>query len=38
MDPSFRAVTGQLDYDEAEAVVRLASVCLMRDAFGTVEE
>jgi hypothetical protein len=38
MDPSFRAVTGQLDYDEAEAVVRLASVCLVRDAFGSVEE
>lgn len=33
-DPSIRAVTAQLDEEEGEAVVRLASQVLLRDAFG----
>ena len=33
-DASFRAVTAQLDEEEAEGVLRLASSCLIRDAFG----
>lgn len=37
MDPSFRQVTAQLDDEEGEALVRLASVCLIRDAFGGTE-
>lgn len=32
-DPSFRAVTAELDEDEADEVFRLASACLIRDAF-----
>lgn len=32
-DPSFRAVTAHLDDDEAEALIRLATTCLVRDAF-----
>lgn len=32
-DPSIRAVTAQLDDEEGEAVVRLASAALIRDAF-----
>lgn len=32
-DPSFRAVASQLDEDEAEALIRLATTCLIRDAF-----
>lgn len=33
-DASFRAVVADLDEDEAESVLRLASACLVRDAFG----
>lgn len=33
-DPSFRVATADLDEDEAEQVFRLASACLIRDAFG----
>jgi hypothetical protein len=33
-DPSFRAVTAVLDDDEGEALVRLASAVLLRDALG----
>lgn len=36
-DPSFRAVTAQLDDEEAESVIRLATAVLMRDAFGVEE-
>lgn len=36
-DPSFRSLAAQLDDDEAESVIRLASAVLMRDAFGVVE-
>lgn len=36
-DPSIRAVTAQLDEEEGEAVVRLASQVLLRDAFGSAE-
>lgn len=32
-DPSFRAVMAQLDDEEADALVRLATTCLVRDAF-----
>lgn len=32
-DPSIRAVTAQLDDEEGDAVVRLASAALIRDAF-----
>jgi hypothetical protein len=32
-DASFRAVTAQLEEEEAEGVLRLASACLIRDAF-----
>jgi hypothetical protein len=37
-DPSFLAVTSRLDDTEADHLVRLASVVLMRDAFGFGEE
>lgn len=33
-DASFRSVVADLDEDEAESVLRLASACLVRDAFG----
>ncbi len=33
-DPSFRVVAAELDEEEAEDVVRYASACLIRDAFG----
>lgn len=33
-DPSIRAVTAQLDDEEGEAVIRLASAALIRDAYG----
>lgn len=33
-DPSMRAVVAQLDDEEGEAVIRLATVALLRDAFG----
>lgn len=33
-DPSFREVLAYLDEEEGEAVLRLASACLIRDAFG----
>lgn len=36
-DPSFRAVTAQLEDEEGEALVRLASFVLVRDAFGESE-
>jgi hypothetical protein len=36
-DPSFRTVVAELDEDEAEGVLRLASACLIRDAFSTEE-
>lgn len=36
-DPSFRAVTAQLDDEEGESVIRLAAAVLMRDAFGVEE-
>lgn len=36
-DPSFREVTGQLDEEAGEALLRLASICLIRDAFGDPE-
>lgn len=32
-DPSFREVLAQLDEEDAERVLRLASACLIRDAF-----
>lgn len=32
-DPSFREVLAHLDEEEGEAVLRLASACLIRDAF-----
>lgn len=34
-DPSFRAVMAQLEDEEADSLVRLASLALLRDAFGT---
>lgn len=37
-DPSVRAVTANLEEDEAEHVYRLASACLIRDAFGVDDE
>jgi hypothetical protein len=37
-DASFRAVVADLDEDEAESVLRLASACLVRDAFSTDED
>lgn len=37
-DPSFRAATAQLDPEEGEGLIRLASFALLRDAFGVVEE
>lgn len=37
-DPAFRAVTAQLDEDEGDALVRLASHVLLRDAFGVDSE
>lgn len=37
-DASFRAVTAQLDEEEGEALVRLASHVLLRDAFGIDSE
>lgn len=36
-DPSFRMVTADLEEDEAEEVYRIASACLIRDAFGHEE-
>lgn len=33
-DPSIREVIASLDEEEGERVVRLASACLIRDAFG----
>lgn len=33
-DPSFREVLSHLDEEEGEALLRLASACLIRDAFG----
>lgn len=33
-DPAFHLAVAELDEDEAESVLRLASVCLVRDAFG----
>lgn len=33
-DPSVRVATASLEEDEVEEVVRLASACLIRDAFG----
>lgn len=36
-DASFRAVAADLDEEEAESVLRLASACLIRDAFGEGE-
>jgi hypothetical protein len=33
-DPSFREVLSHLDEEEGESVLRLASACLIRDAFG----
>jgi hypothetical protein len=36
-DASFRVVIADLDDDEAESVLRLASACLIRDAF-TIED
>lgn len=36
-DPSFRAVTAQLEDEEADSLVRLASFVLVRDAFGEPE-
>jgi hypothetical protein len=36
-DPSFREVCAQLDEEEGESLVRLASACLIRDAFGEPE-
>lgn len=33
-DPSFRDVLAQLDEEEGERVIRLASSCLILDAFG----
>lgn len=36
-DPSVRAVIAQLDDEEGEAVVSLATVALLRDAFGSEE-
>lgn len=32
-DPSFREVMAHLDEEEAESLVRLATTCLVRDAF-----
>ncbi len=37
-DPSFASVIARLDDNEADHMVRLASVVLMRDAFGFGEE
>lgn len=37
LDPSVRAVTAQLDEEEGEQFVRLAGICLIRDAFGEGE-
>ncbi len=34
-DPSFRVVASELDEEEADGVVRYASACLIRDAFGS---
>jgi uncharacterized protein YoaH (UPF0181 family) len=36
-DPSFREVTATLDEEEGESVIRLASACLIRDAFAETE-
>lgn len=36
-DPSFKAVTAQLEPDEADRLVSLAAAVLMRDAFGASE-
>jgi hypothetical protein len=36
-DPSFREVTASLDDEEGESVIRLASACLIRDAFTEAE-
>lgn len=36
-DPSFRSMASQLDDEEAEAVVALATSVLIRDAFGAEE-
>lgn len=36
-DPSFRSMAAQLDDEEAESVIRLATAVLMRDAFGVEE-
>jgi hypothetical protein len=33
LDPSFRAVLANLDEEEGESLLRLAGMCLMRDAF-----
>lgn len=37
-DPSFREVTGQLEEEAGEALLRLAAICLIRDAFGQPED
>lgn len=37
-DPSFRMVAADLDEEEAEQVVRYASACLIRDAFGSEDD
>ena len=34
-DPSFRMIAHDLEEEEAERVYRLASACLIRDAFGS---
>ena len=33
-DPSFRVIASDLDDEEAEEVIRYASACVIRDAFG----
>lgn len=37
-DPAFRSITAHLDEDEGEALIRLASHVLLRDAFGIETE
>lgn len=37
-DPSVRVATSVLEDEEAESVIRHASACLIRDAFGAEEE
>lgn len=37
-DPSFRVIAAELDEEEAEEVIRYASACVIRDAFGESDE